>query len=91
MGLVLLLSDWERKFTRLRSNESLQDGFNALMMAAQGGHVEVVDCLLRRGADVNASNEVTDKPRLLRTSMDCRSKGQYSLCWMVVVRLARRH
>ena len=28
------------------------------MVAAEGGHLSIVDCLLKRGADVNMASEV---------------------------------
>ena len=36
----------------------LQDGQTALMDAAQNGHREVVELLIKHGADVNAKDEV---------------------------------
>ena len=36
----------------------LQDGWTAMMFAAQNGHVEVVDRLLAAGADKDAQEQV---------------------------------
>jgi ankyrin repeat protein len=41
----------------------LQDGWTALITSARNGHALVVKCLLERGADVNASDEVVDAPQ----------------------------
>ena len=38
---------------------SLQDGWTALMMASENGHMECVKVLLDRGADVNMQNTVS--------------------------------
>ena len=38
---------------------SLQDGWTALMVASQEGHVECVRMLLDRGAEVNMQNKVS--------------------------------
>ena len=36
----------------------IQDGITALMVAVQNGHREVVELLLKHGADVNAKDKV---------------------------------
>ena len=36
----------------------MQHGWTALMRAAKHGHVEVVEALLKRGADMHAKNHV---------------------------------
>ena len=36
----------------------IQDGWTALMAAAQNGHREVVELLLQHGADANAKDKV---------------------------------
>ena len=38
---------------------SLQDGWTALMKASQAGHMECVQVLLDKGADVNMQNKVS--------------------------------
>ena len=38
---------------------SLQDGWTALMMASNAGHMECVQVLLDKGADVNMQNKVS--------------------------------
>ena len=38
---------------------SLQDGWTALMMASQAGHMECVKALLDKGADANIQDEVS--------------------------------
>ena len=38
---------------------SLQDGGTALMMASQAGHIECVQMLLDKGADVNIMTRVS--------------------------------
>src|SRR5690554_6578322 len=40
----------------------LQAGETALILAAGDGHIEVVQCLLENGADVNASKQVWYRP-----------------------------
>lgn len=35
-----------------------QDGWTSLLLAAKKSHIEVVQCLLDHGADVNAANQV---------------------------------
>ena len=37
----------------------MQDRYTALMNAAQNGHLQIVQELLKRGADKEAKNEVT--------------------------------
>ena len=37
----------------------LQEGWTAMMLAAENGHVEVVDRLLAAGADKDAQNKVS--------------------------------
>ena len=39
---------------------SLQDGWTALMMASEAGHMECVKVLLDKGAEVNKQNKVSD-------------------------------
>ena len=39
---------------------SPQDGYNPLYLASQGGHCEVVDAILKSGADPNLSSMVWD-------------------------------
>lgn len=36
----------------------LQEGWTALMLAAQNAHQQAVECLLQRGADVEARDDV---------------------------------
>ena len=38
---------------------SLQDGWTALMMASHAGHMECVQVLLDKGADVNKQDKVS--------------------------------
>ena len=47
-------------FTCSSSLDSVQDGFTALMVAAQNGHCEVVRMLLEAKADVNIKTNVSD-------------------------------
>ena len=47
-------------FTCSSSLDSVQDGFTALMVAAQNGHCEVVRMLLEAKADVNIKANVSD-------------------------------
>ena len=47
-------------FTHLYSLDSVQDGFTALLVAAQEGHCGVVRILLEAKADVNMKNSVSE-------------------------------
>ena len=38
----------------------LQDGTTPLSAASQGGHVEVVDCLIKNGANVDKPDKVNN-------------------------------
>ena len=38
---------------------ALQDGWTALIVAAQNGHLEAMELLLDRGADLEAKSEVS--------------------------------
>ena len=51
-----------------------QDGSRALHWTAMKGHIEVMRLLLERGADVNASNKVSDMIRdivMIICAIDC--------------------
>ena len=51
-----------------------QDGCTALHCPAMKGHIEVMRLLLERGADVNASNKVSDMIRdivMIICAIDC--------------------
>ena len=39
----------------------LQNGNTALHIACLNGHTEIVKCLLTNGADISATNDVSDK------------------------------
>ena len=45
----------------MRFDNSSQDGFTALWMASENGHVEVVNAFLQKGAsvDINIQNKVS--------------------------------
>jgi ankyrin repeat protein len=43
-------------------NIFFQDGYTALKLASEGGHVEVVAALIAAGANVNEAAEVTARP-----------------------------
>ena len=47
-------------FTCSSSLDSVQDGYTALIVAAQNGHCEVVRMLLEAKADVNIKTNVSD-------------------------------
>ena len=57
---LLAIHDVLRMFTCSSSLDSVQDGFTALMVAAQNGHCEVVRMLLEAKADVNIKTNVSD-------------------------------
>ena len=63
-----------RQFAGLLSSLTLtlfsQDGFTGLYQAAQNGHLEVVELLLDKGADVNR----TDKVKPTRTPATIHSR-----------------
>ena len=47
-------------FTHSYSLDSVQDGFTALLVAAERGHCSVVRMLLEAKADVNMKNNVSE-------------------------------
>ena len=47
-------------FNCLSSLDTVQDGFTALLVAAQEGHCEIVKMLLEAKADVNVQNIVSE-------------------------------
>ena len=47
-------------FTHSYSLDSVQDGFTALLVAAQEGHCGIVRMLLEAKADVNIKNNVSE-------------------------------
>ena len=47
-------------FTHSYSLDSVQDGFTALLVAAQEGHCEIVRMLLEAKADVDMKNNVSE-------------------------------
>ena len=49
-------------------NASTRDGSTALLMAAQSGHAEVVELLLRNGAEVDACRD--DGATVLQAAFD---------------------
>ena len=57
-------------FTYSSSTDFVQDGFTALLIAAQEGHCGIVRMLLEAKADVNMKNNV---------SQSCSSDGVFTL------------
>ena len=55
---------------------SLQDGWTALMMASQAGHIECVKVLLDKGAEVNMQNKVRCHYTLCTCNAACTQSPQ---------------
>ncbi len=60
--------------------DSVQDGFTALMVAAQNGHCGVVGMLLEAKADVNIRSNVSDIYRLCLCTSIAASRVE-SVCY----------